>query len=305
MKEFELIEQYFQQEKLSWCNEHVALGIGDDCAVLNVPSHQQVCISMDTLIEDVHFPKHANAYDIATRALCVTLSDLAAMGAAPLGFTLAITLPKAESNWLRDFSQGLITIAQQYQCPLVGGDTTRGPVLVISIQVHGLVAINSALTRSGARVGDKVYVSGNLGDGAGALPIVLQDPGLKHCDSNSKMSQHFYQPLPQIQFGQSLIGVASSCLDVSDGLVQDLNHICKKSAVGIELNADSIPLSNALLQHYGKTQALQYALTGGDDYQLAYTAKHCEQGIYIGDVVAGREVSVTGCEMLGSGFQHF
>jgi len=305
VKEFELIERYFQQEKLSWCNEHVALGIGDDCAVLNVPSHQQVCISMDTLIEDVHFPKHANPFDIATRALCVTLSDLAAMGAAPLGFTLAITLPKAESNWLKDFSQGLIAIAQQYQCPLVGGDTTRGPLLVISIQVHGLVAKNSALTRSGARVGDKVYVSGNLGDGAGALPIVLQDPGLKLQNSKSEMSQHFYRPLPQIKFGQSLMGIASSCLDVSDGLVQDLNHICKKSAVGIELNADSIPLSNALLQRYGKTQALQYALTGGDDYQLAYTAKHCEQGIYIGDVVAGREVSVTGCEMSGAGFQHF
>ena len=305
MKEFELIEQYFQQEKLSWCNEHVALGIGDDCAVLNVPAHQQMCISMDTLVEDVHFPKHANPYDIATRALCVTLSDLAAMGAVPLGFTLAITLPKAESNWLRDFSQGLIAIAQKYQCPLVGGDTTRGPVLVISIQVHGLVAKNSALMRSGAGVGDKVYVSGNLGDGAGALPIVLQDPALKLQDSKSQMSNHFYQPLPQIEFGQSLIGVATSCLDVSDGLVQDLNHICKKSAVGMKLNANHIPLSKALVQRYGKSQALQYALTGGDDYQLAYTAQHCEKGVYIGDVVAGIEVSVNGSEYSGAGFQHF
>jgi len=133
----------------------------------------------------------------------------------------------------------------------------------------------------------------------------LQDPRLKHRDSNSEMSQHFYRPLPQIKYGQSLMGVATSCLDVSDGLVQDLNHICKKSAVGMKLNASNIPLSKALVQCYGKTQALQYALTGGDDYQLAYTAKHCEQGIYIGDVVAGREVSVTGCEMSGAGFQHF
>jgi len=305
VKEFELIEQYFQQQKLSWCNEHVALGIGDDCAVLNVPAHQQMCISMDTLVEDVHFPKHANPFDIATRALCVTLSDLAAMGATPLGFTLAITLPNAESNWLRDFSQGLITIAQQYRCPLVGGDTTKGPVLVISIQVHGLVAKNSALRRNGARVGDKVYVSGNLGDGAGALPVVLQDPELKLQGSKSRMSQHFYQPLPQIEFGQSLIGVATSCMDVSDGLVQDLNHICKKSGVGMEINANNIPLSKALTQRYGKSQALQYALTGGDDYQLAYTAKQCEQGIYVGDVVEGTEVSVKGCEYSGAGFQHF
>jgi len=305
VKEFELIEQYFQQEKLSWCNEQVALGIGDDCAVLNVPAHQQMCISMDTLVEDVHFPKHANPFDIATRALCVTLSDLAAMGATPLGFTLAITLPNAESNWLKEFSQGLITIAQQFKCPLVGGDTTRGPLLVISIQVHGLVEKNSALTRNGARIGDKVYVSGNLGDGAGALPIVLANPALKNADSASPLTAHFHQPLPQIEFGQSLIGVASSCLDVSDGLVQDLNHICKKSGVGMEINANHIPLSKAIVQRYGKDQALQYALTGGDDYQLAYTAKHCEQGIYIGDVVAGREVSVNGCEYSGSGFQHF
>ena len=305
MKEFELIEHYFQQKKLSWCNEHVVLGIGDDCAILEVPAGQQMCISMDTLIEDVHFPKHAKPFDIATRVLCVTLSDLAAMGAKPIGFTLAITLPEAEKNWLQDFSQGLISIAQQYQCPLVGGDTTRGPLLVISIQVHGVVAKNTALTRSGAGVGDKVYVSGKLGDGGGALPIVLNDPALKSVNSRSGLTDHFYRPFPQITLGQSLIGIASACLDVSDGLVQDLNHICKKSAVGILLNADSIPLSHALLQRYGKKQALQFALTGGDDYQLAYTAKHCEQGIYVGDVVVGQEVSINGYENLAAGFQHF
>ena len=305
MKEFELIERYFQQKELAWCNQYISLGIGDDCAILDLPVGQQMCLSMDTLVEDVHFPKHAQPFDIASRALCVTLSDLAAMGAKPIGFTLAITLPQAEDSWLADFSRGLLTLAQQYQCPLMGGDTTRGPLLVISIQVHGVVAKGSALTRGGARVGDKVYVSGNLGDGAGALPLVLADPALKNAESRSPLTQHFYRPPPQIEFGQGLIGVASACLDVSDGLVQDLNHICKQSAVGIELNAEHIPLSAALVQRYGKAQALQYALTGGDDYQLAYSARHCERGIYVGDVVTGSEVSVNGCEYGRAGFQHF
>jgi len=305
VKEFELIEQYFQQQKLSWCNSHISLNIGDDCAVLNIPSHQQLCISMDTLVEDVHFPKGANPFDIATRALCVTLSDLAAMGATPIGFTLGITLPEARPSWLSHFSQGLVAMAQQFQCPLMGGDTTKGPILVITIQVHGVVEKGRALTRSGAFVGDKVYVSGSLGNGGGALPIVLADPALKKPESLSPLTQHFYKPLPKIEFAQSLIGVATSCLDVSDGLVQDLNHICKKSGVGIELNVNNVPMSQALIECYGDQQALQYALSGGDDYQLAYTAGHCENGICIGQVVAGEEVSILGGELLGAGFQHF
>ncbi len=307
MKEFELIEQYFQQETLSWCNEHVALGIGDDCAVLNVPAHQQMCISMDTLVEDIHFPKYANPYDIATRALCVTLSDLAAMGATPLGFTLAITLPIAQESWLKEFSEGLIAIAQQYQCPLMGGDTTRGPLLVISIQVHGIVEKHSALKRSGAQIGDYVYVSGNLGNGAGALPHVLQHP---KCSIG--LANYFWQPLPCIEFGKELVGKASACLDVSDGLVQDLNHICKASGVGIKLELNSIPLSDLLLKEYGQEKALQLALSGGDDYQLAFTAnkEKClpEHSKCIGRVIETENKNVllpeqyTSCM---SGFNHF
>jgi thiamine-monophosphate kinase len=305
VKEFELIERYFQQQKLSWCNSHISLSIGDDCAILNIPAHQQLCISMDTLVEDVHFPKGANPYDIATRALCVTLSDLAAMSARPVGFTLGITLPEASPDWLSAFSQGLVTMAQEFQCPLMGGDTTKGPILVITIQVHGVVDTGYALTRAGACIGDKVYVSGNMGDGGGALPIVLADPALKKAESLSPLTQHFYKPLPKIAFAQSLIGVATSCLDVSDGLVQDLNHICKKSSVGIELNVKQIPMSPALLAKYGPSQALQYALSGGDDYQLAYTAKHCENGIHVGQVVAGSEVGILDGELFAAGFQHF
>ncbi len=305
MKEFELIERYFQQEKLSWHNQYVSTAIGDDCAILNIPADQQLCMSIDTLVEDVHFPKGAKPFDIATRALCVTLSDLAAMGATPIAFTLAITLPNAQQKWLKQFSDGLLEIAQRYQCPLVGGDTTKGPILVITIQVQGVVDKGTALTRSGACVGDKVYVSDVLGNGAGALPIVLKDPALKKESSLGALTEHFYKPLPQIEFGQSLIGTASACLDVSDGLLQDLNHICKKSGVGMKLDSQKIPISAELLGVYEKKQALQYALTGGDDYQLAYTAKHCDRGICIGEVVCGSDVSVDGWQSSGMGFQHF
>ena len=300
MKEFELIARYFQQPTLSWCNEIISTSIGDDCAVLNIPDDQELCVSMDTLVEDVHFPKQANPYDIATRALCVTLSDLAAMGATPIGFTLAITLPSANEAWLKSFSDGLIEIAQKYQCSLMGGDTTKGPVLVISIQVHGIVKKGCALKRSDACVGDKVYVSGNIGDGAGALPFVLQDPCLQ-----TELTARYYKPFPQVEYGQSLIGVASACLDISDGLIQDLNHICKSSSVGMMIDSRKIPLSEALLQEYSKHQALEYALIGGDDYQLAYTAKHCVKGLCIGEVVSGSEVLVPGREAKKNGFQHF
>ena len=300
MKEFELIERYFQQPTLSWCNNIISTSIGDDCAVLNIPEDQELCVSMDTLVEDVHFPKHAKPYDIATRALCVTLSDLAAMGAKPVGFTLALTLPSANEKWLENFSNGLIEIAQKYQCPLMGGDTTKGPMLVISIQVHGIVKKGGALKRSGARVGDKVYVTGNIGDGAGALPAILKDPAL-----HNQLTARYHKPYPQIEFGQSLIGVASACLDISDGLIQDLNHICTKSGVGIQLDTDKIPLSKTLLNQYSHEEALGYALSGGDDYQLAYTAKHCEQGHCIGEVVEGREVIVPRFDINKNGFQHF
>ncbi len=305
MKEFELIEHYFQQESLSWANEYISLGIGDDCAVINIPQDQELCLSMDTLLEDVHFPKNANPYDIATRALCVTLSDLAAMGAKPLGFTLAITLPTAEATWLKEFTQGLSFIAQKFQCPLIGGDTTKGPLLVISIQVHGLTKKGTALKRSGAKVGDKIYVSGDLGDSAGALEIVLKEP----C-SNHVLAQRFNQPLPQIKYGQNLIGHASSCIDISDGLIQDLNHICKKSQVAMQIESDKIPLSQNLLTNYSKQKALEFSLTGGDDYQLAYTSFHCENGICIGEVIAAGSIDQDSVNVLGfdvnkKGFEHF
>ncbi|GAA6135554.1 thiamine-phosphate kinase [Oceaniserpentilla sp. 4NH20-0058] len=300
MNEFQLIKQYFQQTALAFSNEYASQGIGDDCASILIPSDYELQFSIDTLVEGVHFPKNANPFDIATRAVAVSISDLAAMAATPIGFTLAITLPELNEVWLKSFSEGLTQAAQFYQCPLMGGDTTKGPNLVISLQVHGVTKKGESLKRSGAKTGDNVYVSGPLGDGAGALSLVLENPRL-----NTGLAKQFYSPLAQVEFAQTIKTYATSCLDISDGLVQDLNHLCTSGTVGMKINPADIPLSDLLVATYGKEQALQYALEGGDDYQLAYTAKHCEHGICIGEVLKGNVVQVNGMEVKAGGYQHF
>ena len=300
MNEFQLIKQFFQQPDLAFDNAYLRQGIGDDCATFNIPNTYDIHVSLDTLVEAVHFPVNANSFDIATRALAVSISDLAAMAATPIGFTLALTLPTKDETWLKQFCEGLKQAAQYYQCPLVGGDTTKGPSLVMSLQVHGITKTGKSLKRSGACIGDKIYVSNNLGDGAGALPLVLKEPTL-----NTGLAQSFYKPIAQIEFAQTIKNHATSCLDISDGLVQDLNHICHASHVGMHIDPKRIPLSDLLVKTYGYEQALKYALTGGDDYQLAYTSKHCDQGICIGDVVQGSSVEVMDMNVGTGGFQHF
>lgn len=314
MNEFDLIKTFFNSSQLNFPSEFIHVSIGDDCAVLDVPADQELCISADTLIENVHFPSGANAYDIGTRSLCVTLSDLAAMGAKPIGFTLAISLPrqlKENSAWLKNFSDGLAFIAQTYDCPLIGGDTTKSALLTITIQVHGITPKGKSLKRSGAQVGDLVCVSASryraLGDAAGALPLVLDDPTL-----NTGLAKSFWQPLPQIELGMSLIEKATSCLDISDGLVQDLNHICSASQVSMELDVKKIPLSEELLNRYAMEEALKFALSGGDDYQLALTLPAGTQlfdsivciGVVSSD--SGHVVSLEdGLIDLSLGYQHF
>jgi len=300
VNEFQLIKRFFQQPNLAFSNAYLRQGIGDDCATFNIPSEYDLHLSLDTLVEGVHFPHYANPFDIATRALAVSISDLAAMAATPIGFTLAITLPQKDEAWLKQFSDGLAPAAQFYPCPLIGGDTTKGPSLVISLQVHGITKAGEGLKRSGAQVGDKVYVSHHLGDGAGALPLVLKEPAL-----NTGLAKQFYNPIAQIEFAQTIKSYATSCLDISDGLIQDLNHICTASDVGMKLEPTRIPMSELLIETYGQEEALQYALSGGDDYQLAYTAQHCEYGIYIGDVIEGQSVNIVGMKMINGGFQHF
>ena len=218
--EFKLIQQYFNQSQLAFTRVGVDLGIGDDCALLS-PSHdKQLAISTDLLVENVHFPKKADPRLVAHRALAVNLSDLAAMGADPLCFTLGLSLPEPDPRWLEGFSQGLAECASHYQCPLVGGDLVQGE-LVISIQVHGQVPVNSAIQRSGARPGDGIYVTGTLGDAAIAVQFLqgkLHRSEFSAADYEYFMDR-YYQPVPRLEAGIALRNIASSCIDISDGLL--------------------------------------------------------------------------------------
>jgi thiamine-monophosphate kinase len=228
-------------------------------------------MATDTLVSGVHFPATASGHQVATRALCVNLSDMAAMGANPRWFTLALTLPrdKANAEWLADFSAGLGEIARQYDVALVGGDTTSGP-LTLTLSVVGEAPAGKALTRSGASPGDSIFVTGNLGDGAAALEIVSSILENAERSDSDRLLQRFYCPQPQIQAGLKLRSVASACIDVSDGLLADLGHICKASAVTAVVQAEQVPIA-ADVRQVSPLDALEWALCGGDDYQLCFT----------------------------------
>jgi len=247
----------------------VALGIGDDAALLNVRPGQQLAMASDSLVSGVHFPETATPRQIASRALCVNLSDMAAMGAEPRWFTLALTLPrdKANSEWLTEFSAGLGFIADQYNLALVGGDTTSGP-LTVTLTLVGEVAAGAALTRAGASPGDSVFVTGTLGDGAAALEFVSNINNTP--DNSDRLLHRFYSPQPQIQAGLKLRSIASACIDISDGLLADLGHICKASGVAAVVQAEQLPIAEDV-QQLSPLDALEWALCGGDDYQLCFT----------------------------------
>lgn len=303
--EFELIQQYFQREAGA---SGVSLGIGDDCALLQPPAVKQLAVSMDTLVADVHFPRAAEPALIAERALRVNLSDLAAMGAEPLWFTLGLTLPDADSEWLHAFSEGLFRVAREFHCDLVGGDTTCGP-LSITIQVHGAIDPAQALLRSKAQPGDRIYVTGCLGDGAAALALIRgqlpAEPVLA-----SYLQDRYYRPQPQLKMAAKLRGLAAAAIDISDGLLADLGHICNRSGVGASIDARRLPISVAVSSleesgTVGRDTVLQWALSGGDDYQLCFTVPEAQvdaveqligsgeiEARYIGDIQPAPE---TGC----------
>ncbi|MEQ7920613.1 thiamine-phosphate kinase [Xanthomonas sp. WHRI 1810A] len=269
MGEFELIRTYFAAAPCAQPGEGVALGIGDDCALLSVPPGEQLAISTDTLVVGVHFPDACDPFLLGQRALGVSASDLAAMGATPLAFTLALTLPDVSADWLQAFAQGLNQMAQRCSMRLIGGDTTRGP-LSITVTVFGRVPCGAALTRSGAKVGDLLCVGGDLGDGAGALPLVLNPSGTQTSTSQALLAR-YWSPQPQLGLGQALRGRASSALDISDGLLADCGHIAMASGVRLLVERDKVPMSDALQASFGHDAALQAALSGGDDYILAFT----------------------------------
>ncbi len=262
MNEFELIETYFNWED---SNQLINLGIGDDCAIIDVDSNYQLLTSTDTLIEGVHFPVNTSATDIAYKALAVNLSDLAAMGATPKYFTLALTLPNLDKQWLSDFSTSLRQVANKYNLSLVGGDTTKGP-LSITISITGQVEKNKALLRRSAKVGDGIFVSNTLGNSAYAWWQIQNNQ-----TPSSGCLNHFNRPEPQIKLGQSLVGIANACIDISDGLEQDLSHILNQSNVGASISLSQIPLSEELDVYIKQTNNWCIALAGGDDYELCFT----------------------------------
>ena len=269
MSEFNIIETYFTWDNPS---SSVIQGVGDDAALLNVPSDKYLVTSVDTSISGVHFPENTPAFDIAYKALAVNLSDLAAMGASAEWFTLALTLPSGDKpedkQWLKDFSLGLKTLSQKTACALVGGDTTRGD-LSITIQVMGFVNKGKALLRNGAKLGDNIYVTGTLGDASVGLACVFNKLKLPKEDK-SYCQQRLNRPTARLVESEIIKRYATSCIDISDGLLQDLSHILTASKVGAEIDRNQLPLSAALKSLNIKT-AISFAVSGGDDYELLFT----------------------------------
>ena len=275
MSEFDLIATYFTWDNKLNPSNNIVKSVGDDAAVLSLAPDQQLVTSIDTLVSGVHFPENTSPYDIGYKALAVNLSDLAAMGAKPEWFTLALTLPEINHEWLSEFSHGLKTLAKEAEIALVGGDTSSGP-LSISIQVMGSVEADEALYRNGAKQGDNIYVTGSLGDGAAGLASVQNNLELSKQDAEY-CQQRLNRPTPRLAESALIKGFASSCIDVSDGLLQDLSHILKQSnsanpeqILGAQLDLSSMPLSNAL-NSITNQQALEFSLSGGDDYELLFT----------------------------------
>jgi thiamine-monophosphate kinase len=263
--EFEIIKRYFEREAR---DPAVILGVGDDAAVIDVDG--PLVVAVDTLVEGRHFPPTLPPESVGHRSLAVNLSDLAAMGARPRWACLALTLPKADPDWLEAFAAGFFELASRFGVDLVGGDTTRGP-LIISVQLLGTIESTSALTRAGGRPGDDVYVTGSLGDAAAALALLTGQES-DNADLPSELMHRFAYPEPRVDMGLGLSALAHSAIDVSDGLVADLGHICERSRCGAELAVEKLPLSTALLGRFPLDAARQFALTGGDDYELCFTA---------------------------------
>ena len=263
--EFSLIYRYFSALGRG---AGVDLSVGDDCAILQVSPGERLATSVDTMVEGVHFPADSFPEDIAYRAVSAAASDLAAMGASPLGMTLALTLPAVDELWLQAFSQGLAEAVSGYNLPLVGGDTTRGP-LAITVQVLGTLPLEQALLRGGAEVGDQVCVSGTLGDAAAALAF-LSDQASFGPEHAGYLLDRFNRPTARIELGQLLLGSATAAIDISDGLLADAGHIAAASGVQIVLEPDALPLSEALQSCADREQVLRWALAGGEDYELCF-----------------------------------
>jgi thiamine-monophosphate kinase len=305
MNEFDIIKTFFTSQ----CTQRsdVILGIGDDGAILKSPLRQDIIITTDTLVENIHFSDTTSAFDIGYKALAVNLSDLAAMGATPAWITLALTLPTADESWLKNFSSGVLTLATRYNVQLVGGDTTRGP-LSITIQAIGFTPDQQALRRDTAKPGDLIYVTHTIGDAAAALYLLKNNKIVPEA-----LLTRLNRPEPRIAIGEELRTIATAAIDISDGLAADLNHILEQSRVGAKIYVDQIPLSETLRTTVTKDEAIAFALTGGDDYELCFTApkeKNITLYTCIGEITEtfGLDLRYTNGEKYNQsiiGYQHF
>lgn len=263
--EFEIISRYFSRGST---RSDVALGIGDDAALLQVPADRLLVAAMDTIVQGVHFPIGTTPRSVGHRALAVNLSDLAAMGADPAWALLSLSLPESDAGWLQEFSSGFHELARRFNVALVGGDTVRGP-LVITVQVLGLIEPDHALTRDGARPGDMVYVSGIPGEAAAGLAVIQRprddDP------ASERLRRRFDLPEPRVQLGRRLRTIASAAMDISDGLLGDLGKLCQASGCAAVIELERLPASPAMLAVFDAPSAETFALTGGDDYELLFT----------------------------------
>ncbi len=269
LSEFDLIARFFTRAPQP--GGPVRLGVGDDCALLAPATGQELAISTDMLVEGRHFFADADAHALGHKSLAVNLSDLAAMGARPVGFTLALALPAADTAWLAAFSQGLLALADTHGIELIGGDTTKGP-LTICITVIGEVPAGAALRRDAARAGDDLWVSGSLGEARLALTALQKK--IKMDDALfAEAAVRLHRPLPRVALGLALRGIAHAAIDVSDGLLGDLTHILQRSKLGAVVHVDALPIGPALVRAQLPLSLVRdYALNGGDDYELCFSA---------------------------------
>lgn len=272
MSEFDLIRKHFTRPA-----RHTHLGVGDDAALISVSKNMELAISADMLVAGVHFFADCDAYQLGWKSLAVNVSDMAAMGANPKWSTLSIALPEVNDYWLTEFSRGFFACAEAFNVDLIGGDTTRGP-LTISVQIIGEVPDGQAFKRSGAMPGDEIWISGTLGDAAMALAVMQKRFDLS-ADEFCKIANALHMPQPRAALGLALHGIATSAIDISDGLLADLGHILKRSKVGATIFLKQLPISDTVCGKFQLDQVKKMVLAGGDDYELCFTApaeKHAE-----------------------------
>ena len=318
MKEFDLIKRFFADQAVN--RKDVILGIGDDCALIQPAERQHIAVTTDTLVAGVHFPNETAPRAIGHKVIAVSLSDLAAMGAEPTWLSLALTIPKADEAWLTEFCAGLFELCEYFNVQLIGGDTTQGP-LSITVTAQGLTPVDRHITRAGAKVGDWLYVTGEIGDAALALQHILGNVAIESVFKDQILTKLDY-PKPRVLAGQTLREYASSAIDISDGLISDLEHICKASKVGANLVLDALPISTIMRDTVSEEKAIELALTGGDDYELLFTVSEdnkvgmettfTHSGIKfscIGQINATEKITTTlnnkPSEINSKGFEHF